>query len=161
MLKQMNENDFIISKTDLKGRITYTNKIFMEMGEYSEEELLGKPHSIIRHPDMPKSVFKLLWQMIQNGDEIFAFVLNKTKKGNDYWVFANVTPSRDENGKIIGYYSVRRMPNPKALETIIPLYAKMLKAESSGGVDAGTKILTEILYEKGLSYNELIIAIQE
>ena len=161
MLKQMSKNDFIISKTDLAGRITYTNKIFMEMGEYTEAELLGQPHSIIRHPDMPKAVFQLLWDMIQNQDEIFAFVINKTKNDNDYWVFANVTPSRDENGKTIGYYSVRRMPNPKALEIIKPLYAQMLQAERNGGISAGTKILTDLLAEKGVSYNELIIAIQE
>ena len=161
MLKEMQENDFIVSKTDLKGRITYVNKIFMEMGEYSEAELLGKPHSIIRHPDMPKAVFKLLWDMVQKKDEIFAFVINKTKNGNDYWVYANVTPSMDENGRLVGYYSVRRKPNPAALEIIKPLYAAMLKAEQGAGVDAGTKVLTDLLSEKGVSYNELIISIQE
>jgi len=161
MLKQMSKNDFIVSKTDLQGRITYSNKIFMQMGEYTEEELLGQPHSIIRHPSMPKTVFKLLWEMVQNGEEIFAYVLNKTKKGNEYWVYANVTPSLDENGKTIGYFSVRRMPNPKALERIIPLYKQMLQAEQSGGTNAGTKILTDILDEEGVSYNEFIIAIQE
>ena len=160
MLKEMKEDDFIVSKTDIKGRITYVNKIFMEMGEYKEDELLGKPHSIIRHADMPKAVFKLLWDMVQNGDEIFAYVLNKTKNGNDYWVYANVTPSKDINGKTIGYYSVRRMPNRNALEIIKPLYAQMLNAERSGGIEAGTKILTDLLDEKGVGYNELIISIQ-
>ena len=82
--------------------------------------------------------------MIQRGDEIFACVLNKTKNGNDYWVFANVTPSFDKNGKTIGYYSVRRMPNPEALAIIKPLYTQMLSAEKSGGVEAGVKILTDI-----------------
>ena len=161
MTREMQADDFIVSKTDLKGKITYVNKIFMEMAEFSEEELLGKPHSIIRHPDMPKAVFKLLWNMVQNKEEIFAFVINKTKNSNDYWVYANITPSIDENKKLIGYYSVRRRPNPKALEIIKPLYSKMLNAEKSGGVDAGTKILTDLLHEKGVSYNELIISIQE
>ena len=161
MLKQMHQNDFIVSKTDLKGRITYTNKIFMDMAGYTEEELLGKPHNIIRHPDMPKAVFKLLWDVVQAGEEIFAYVINKTKNGDAYWVYANVTPSFDINGKVIGYYSVRRMPNPKALDIIIPLYKSMVNAEKSGGVSAGTKILTDLLDEKGVSYNELIIAIQE
>lgn len=161
MLKQMSKEDFIVSKTDLKGRITYTNKIFMKMGEYKEAELLGKPHSLIRHRDMPRAVFKLLWDTVQSGEEIFAYVINQTKNNNEYWVYANVTPSRDENGKIIGYYSVRRMPNPKALDIIKPLYAKMLQAEKSGGIDAGTKVLTDLLHEKGVSYNELIISIQE
>ena len=161
MERKMQDNDFIVSKTDLKGRITYVNKIFMDMAEYKEKELLGKPHSIIRHPDMPKAVFKLLWQMVQNKEEIFAYVVNRTKNGNEYWVYANVTPSLDENGKLIGYYSVRRKPNEKALEIIKPLYAEMLKAEKSSGVDASTKMLSDILDEKGVSYNELIIDIQE
>ncbi|MFA6192607.1 MAG: PAS domain-containing protein [Sulfurimonas sp.] len=161
MLKEMQENDFIVSKTDLKGRITYTNKIFMQMAEYKEEELLGKPHSIIRHPDMPKAVFKLLWERVSKKEEIFAYVINKTKNGNGYWVFAYVTASLDEKGNLIGYYSVRRKPSAKALEIIKPLYAKMLETEKRSGVEASTKILTDILTEKGVSYDELIISIQE
>lgn len=161
MLIEMQKNDFIVSKTDLKGRITYVNKIFMKMAEYTEEELLGKPHNIIRHHDMPKAVFKLLWDQISKKEEIFAYVINKTKKGNAYWVYANVTASLDENGNIIGYYSVRRRPNPKALEVIKPLYAKMVEAEKTGGMEASTKILTDLLTEKGVSYDELIISIQE
>ena len=160
MLKNMKDEDFIVSKTDLKGRITYVNKIFMEISEYSESELLGKPHNIIRHPDMPKAVFKLLWNMIQNGEEIFAYVLNKTKNNDDYWVYANVTPSYDVNGKIIGYYSVRRKPRTGSLEIIKPLYAQMLSAEKTGGVNAGMELLNNLLHEKGVSYNELIIDIQ-
>ena len=161
MERKMNENDFIVSKTDLKGNITYCNRIFMDMAEYTEEELLGKPHNIIRHKDMPKAVFKLLWTRIQNKEEVFAFVLNKTKNNNEYWVFANVTASLDVRGRIIGYYSVRRKPNPKAIEIMKPLYAQMLQAERSGGITASTKLLTDVLEKKGMSYDELIIAIQE
>jgi len=160
MIIEMKPNDFIVSKTDTKGRLTYVNQIFMTMAGYTEEELLGKPHNIIRHPDMPKAVFKLLWDMIQNKEEIFAYVINKTKKGDAYWVYANVTPSYNERGNIIGYYSVRRKPNEKALALIKPLYAQMIQAEKSG-VNAGTKLLTDILNEKGVGYNEFIIAIQE
>jgi PAS domain S-box-containing protein len=160
MLKQMQPNDFIVSKTDTSGRITYVNKIFMEIGEYTEKELLGKPHSIIRHHDMPKAVFKLLWDYVKKGDEIFAYVINKTKNGNEYWVYANVTPSYDLSGNIVGFYSVRRMPNPAALEKIKPLYQSMISAERSGGVTAGTKILTDLLNEQGASYNEFIISLQ-
>lgn len=160
MRKELKENDFIVSKTDLKGKITYTNKIFMEMAEYTEAELLGKPHNIVRHKKMPKAVFKLLWDTIQANEEIFAYVLNKTKNSNEYWVYANVTPSKDEKGNTIGYYSVRRKPNPKALEIIEPLYARMLEAEQHSGIQGGTKILEELLHEKGVGYNELIISIQ-
>ena len=161
MERKMNDNDFIVSKTDLKGKITYCNRIFMDMAEYEEEELLGQPHNIIRHPDMPKAVFKLLWDRVQNKEEVFAYVVNKTKNNNEYWVFANVTASLDVRGNIIGYYSVRRKPNPKAIEIIKPIYAKMLQAEKSSGVEASLKILTDLLEEKGMSYDELIIAIQE
>jgi PAS domain S-box-containing protein len=161
MERKMDENDFIVSKTDLKGKISYCNRIFMEMAEYSEAELLGAPHSIIRHPEMPKAVFKLLWDRIGKKEEVFAYVLNRTKNKNEYWVFANVTASLDVRGNIIGYYSVRRKPNEKAIAIIKPLYATMLEAEKRGGVEASMKILTDLLAEKGMSYDELIIAIQE
>lgn len=160
MLKEMRENDFIVSKTDLKGRIIYCNKIFMDMAEYTEEELLGKPHSIIRHSFMPKAVFRYLWEKIPKKEEVFAFVLNKTKNGNDYWVYANITATLDERGNIVDYYSVRRRPNPKALEVIIPVYQKMLEVEKNSGVDASFKVLTDILKDKGVSYDELIISLQ-
>lgn len=160
MTKEMKEEDFIVSKTDLKGKITYCNRIFMDMSEYNEKELLGKPHNIIRHPDMPKAVFKYLWDVIPTKKEVFAFVINKTKLGNDYWVYANITASLDENGKVIGYYSVRRKPSKAALEIIKPLYAKMLEVEKSNGVEASFQILLDILNDKGVSYDEFIISIQ-
>jgi len=160
MLKEMKDEDFIVSKTDLKGRIVYCNQIFMDMAEYTEEELLGKPHSIIRHPDMPKAVFRHLWNVIPTKQEIFAFVINKTKNNNDYWVYANVTATVDIKGNIVDYYSVRRKPNPKALAVIIPLYKKMLEVEKSSGVDASFKVLTDILADKGVSYDELVISLQ-
>ena len=160
MIKEMKANDFIVSKTDLKGKITYVNRIFMEMGEYSEEELLGKPHSIIRHSDMPKAVFKYLWDTIPTKQEVFAYVLNRTKNGNDYWVYANITASLDNNGNIIGYYSVRRKPNPTALEIIKPLYAKMLEVEKRTSVEASFQVLVDVLTDKGVGYDELIISIQ-
>lgn len=161
MLLEMKEDDFIVSKTDTKSRLTYVNEIFMTMAEYTEEELLGKPHNIVRHPDMPKTVFKLLWDRIQNKEEIFAYVINKTKNGNAYWVFANVTASVDERGNIIGYYSARRKPSSSALELIIPLYKKMIDAERSGGIAAGEKVLNDLLHKEGVSYDEFVISIQQ
>ena len=131
--KKMKEGDFIVSKTDTKGIITYGNEIFIEMSEYSEEELLGAPHSIIRHPDMPRVVFKLLWDTITQGKEIFAYVKNLAKSGSYYWVYTNVTPSYDTHGKIIGYYSVRRKPNEAVIPTIEGLYQQMLEKEAAGG----------------------------
>ena len=161
MLRELQPDDFIVSKTDTKGRITYVNRIFMDLAEYTEAELLGKPHNIVRHPKMPRVIFKLLWERIQNKQEIFAYVINKTKNNNEYWVIANVTASLDDHGNIVGYYSVRRKPNPKALEIIEPLYAKMLEAEKSGGMDASMKILEDTLKKEGTSYDEFIISIQQ
>ena len=146
---------FLVSKTDLKGHITYCNPPFIEITGYSEQELLGKPHNIIRHPDMPRIIFKLLWEYIQQKKEIFAYVKNMGKDGGYYWVYANVTASLDERNNIIGYYSVRRKPNPKALEVIIPLYEKLLSLEKSGGMKASEKYLEELLKEKGVCYDQL------
>lgn len=158
--KVMKQDDFIISKTDTKGKITYCNEIFMDMAMMSETELLGKPHSIVRHPDMPKVVFKLLWEKVTSGNEIFAYVKNLSKDGSFYWVFANVTASYDDSHKIIGYYSVRIKPNEKALQVIKPLYQKLLSLESSGGIKSSQDYLNDLLHEKGVSYDEFIITIQ-
>jgi PAS domain S-box-containing protein len=89
------DNEFIISKTDTKGKITYGNRPFNDYSGFSENELLGVQHNIVRHPDMPRAVFKLLWDEVQTGREVFAFVKNLSKDGSFYWVFANVTPSFD------------------------------------------------------------------
>jgi len=145
---------FLSSKTDIKGHITYCNPPFIELSGFSEQELLGKPHNIVRHPDMPKIIFKLLWETIQNKEEIFAYVKNMSKDGGFYWVYANVTASLDTRGNIIGYYSVRRKPNQKALEIINPLYEKLLSLEKSGGMEASRVYLEELLQEKGVSYDE-------
>ena len=161
MVRELSENDFIVSKTDTKGRLTYVNKIFIDLAEYPEEQLLGKPHNIVRHPDMPKAIFKLLWDRVQAKEEIFAFVVNKTKNNNSYWVYANVTPSLDERGNIVGYYSVRRKPNAQALSIIKSLYEKMLQAEKSGGIASGMKVLTDLLHQEGVNYDEYIISLQK
>ena len=103
------DDDIIVSKTDLKGRITYANQIFLEIAGYTEKEVLGQPHSMIRHPGMPRCVFKLLWQTIEAGHEIFAYVVNRAKNGDHYWVYAHVTPSFDSTGKIVCCSSCRML----------------------------------------------------
>ncbi|OIR19659.1 aerotaxis receptor [mine drainage metagenome] len=159
----MREDDFIVSMTDSKGIITYGNRIFIEFSGYSEAELLGSQHNIIRHPDMPRGVFKLLWDKIQNREECFAYVKNMSKDGGFYWVFTNVTPVFDQAGNITGYFSVRRKPKQSGVQTVSGLYAAMLEAEKKAGpanaIAASTKILVDLLKEKGLSYEELVLAI--
>jgi PAS domain S-box-containing protein len=160
----MRENDFIVSKTDLTGKITYANRIFQEFAGYSEEQLLGVQHNIIRHPDMPRAVFNLLWDTIKEGKEIFAFVKNLTSDGSFYWVFANVTPDYDANGKIVGYLSVRRKPRAEALPVISDVYRQMLEIEKKAGAKdamaASTQFLLDLLNEKGTTYEELVLTLQ-
>jgi len=156
---KLNDNDFIVSKTDIKGKITYCNEIFMDIAAYSEKELLGSNHNIIRHPDMPKVAFKLAWDLISKGDEFFGFVKNMTKNGDFYWVFTNITADYID-GKIVGYTSVRRKPNSNAIKTIIPIYKKLVEIEQNGGMKESGSFLFKFLEEKGLSYDELILSLQ-
>jgi PAS domain S-box-containing protein len=159
----MRDDDFIVSMTDIKGRITYGNRIFIEFSGYSEHELIGSQHNIVRHPDMPRAVFNLLWTKIQNKEECFAYVKNMSKDGGFYWVFTNVTPTFDLVGNITGYFSVRRKPKLSGIDIVTPLYAAMLEAEKTAGpanaIAASTKILVDVLKDKGLSYDELVLAI--
>lgn len=160
----LGEDDFIVSKTDLKGVITYGNRIFIEISGYSEPELLGSPHSILRHPDMPRAIFKLLWDTIQAKGEICAYVKNLAKDGSFYWVFANITPSFDRHGNLIGYYSVRRKPRPEAVQTMAGLYRAMLEAErlagdGQAGMKASTALLHQTLAQKDMSYEEFVFGL--
>ena len=157
---KLNENDFIVSKTNDKGIITYCNEIFMEMAGYGEHELLDKNHNIIRHPDMPKAAFKLCWDLISAGKEFFGFVKNLRKDGAYYWVFANITPDYDERGKVIGYTSIRRKPNQTAIDAITPIYKEMIMIEKNQGVAASTQYLLDFLNENSVSYDNLILSLQ-
>lgn len=157
----LKEEDFIISKTDLKSKILYGNRIFIKISGYSEKELLGKPHNILRHPDMPRCAFKILYDHIQNGKEWFGFVKNLRKNGGYYWVFANISPTYDSNGNMIGYYSVRRKPRDGFKSIIEPLYQQLLNIESTGGMNASLKAVEELLNKHSMNFNELMLKIQK
>jgi PAS domain S-box-containing protein len=155
----------IVSKTDPRGIITYANQTFIEVAGYNELELLGKPHNIIRHPDMPRCVFKLLWDEIQAGREIFAYVVNRCKNGDHYWVLAHVTPDfHPKTGEIIGYHSSRRVPSRRAIDAIVPLYEALLEEEAKhkskvSGMHAGTELLLKTLGDAGVSYGEFVFSL--
>ncbi|WP_370278990.1 PAS domain-containing protein [Pontibacterium sp.] len=159
----MIEGDFIVSKTDASGRITYCNEIFIQFSGYSEEELLGTQHNIVRHPDMPRGVFHFLWTTIKEGRECFAYVKNMAKDGSFYWVFANVTPDNGPDGRPVGYFSVRRKPRPEAVAIMSALYAELLAEEQRVGprdaIDASLSLLTSKLNQLNLSYDEFILSI--
>lgn len=123
--RRFGAEEILVSKTDLKGHIEYVNDVFLRVCAYPAQELLGSPHNLIRHPDMPGGIYLLLWQTIQSGREVFAYLDNLAKDGCHYWVIAHVTPTFDAAGAIVGYHSNRRAPNRDALDEITGLYRHM------------------------------------
>lgn len=155
---KMKETDLIVSKTDTKGHITYCNDAFMEYSGIYEEELLGKPHSIIRHPDMPRGIYYQLWQTIQQENEFFGFIKNLRNNGGFFWTFANITPSFSGDSELVGYFSVQRYPMPEGIDFFQSLYQQMCEVETSNtqeAMDASTQILNDAIQDKG-GYNEFI-----
>lgn len=159
--RHLDDEDFIVTKTDAKGRILYANRIFIALSGYTEGELLGSQHNIIRHPDMPRSVFKLLWDHIAAGQEFMGYVKNLAKDGSHYWVLATVTPDFDAQRNIVGYTSVRRKPRPEAVQAAGDLYRAMLAAESGAGardaIAAGSAVLNQAM--NGKSYEQFVLAL--
>ncbi|GAB4358933.1 MAG: PAS domain-containing protein [Methylohalobius sp. ZOD2] len=119
----------IVSCTDLEGVITHANRSFVDMSGYTKEELIGAPHSILRHPDMPKAAFQELWATVQAGEIWQGHVKNLRKDGRYYWVKATVIPNV-RAGRVVGYTSVRRKPSRRRVEECIALYARMLEQEN-------------------------------
>lgn len=154
-------DEVIVTKTDLQGRITYANDVFCRVSAYPESEMLGSPHNMIRHPDMPRGVFRLLWQSLAERRELFAYVVNLAGDGAHYWVLAHVTPSVDGTGRVVGYHSNRRLPDPRAIRAVQPVYQRMLAEErrhasAQDAAAAGVALLHEHLDGLGSSYDEMV-----
>lgn len=122
------DGKLIVSRTDLDGKITLVNDAFVAISGYSEEELLGQPHSILRHPDMPKAAFADLWATVKVGKKWHGYVKNLCKDGGHYWVYATVVPNV-RHGQVVGYTSVRRKPSRAKIAEAIELYAKLKQGE--------------------------------
>ena len=153
--------DIIVSKTDPSGIITYANDIFCKIAEMTTKDVIGQPHNIIRHPDMPRIIFKVLWDQLKSGSEIFAYVKNMSKTGKFYWVIAHVTPSFDKNRELTGYNSTRRCPTPRDIKSISALYQTLLieemKHESpTDQLKASGKALEQVLDQRNDTYEEFI-----
>lgn len=161
--RKLREEDFIVSKTDTSGRISYCNRIFMNIAGYTERELLGQQHNIVRHPDMPQVLFHLLWTTLKEGREFFGYIKNLCKDGSYYWVFANLTPTLDPAGKVVGYYSVRRRPREQAVRLLEPIYADLLAEERRVGaklaIPASSQLLQRRLREFGSEYDRFVLKI--
>jgi len=163
--RTFHDHKIIVSKTDLKGRLTYVNRLFVEISAFpSEDALIGQPHNVIRHPDMPRAVYALLWERIQAGHEMFSYVVNLAADGAHYWVLAHITPTLDGAGQIIGYHSNRRAVTAAKVATITALYREISAAErlhdnAREAVAAGRQVLAATLAEAGMDYDEFIWSI--
>jgi len=160
---QLADDEFIVSKTDTTGRITYANRTFMKIAGYGERELLNIQHNIVRHPDMPRGAFRLLWQTLEAKQEFFGYVKNMCADGSYYWVFANVTPDYDRTGNLKGYFSVRRKPKRSAIAAIEQIYREMLQEEQRAGSknapDASIQLLQDKVKALGMTYEQFILSI--
>ena len=138
-----------MSRTDKHGIIEFANDYFVEISGYRKEELIGQPHSLIRHPDMPRIVFKVMWERIQNGKDILALVKNLAKDGRYYWVFTTFEPDRDlDSGEIFGYKAFRKAAPKDVVEIIEALYKVLLAVEKEGGMEATFAHLQAFLHAK-------------
>ena len=160
----MDSDRIIVSKTDLTGKISYASSYFLEISDYQFQDLIGKPHSVVRQPNVPRCIFKMLWELLKDGREAFAYLVNNTKNGDHYWVFAHVTPSRNEQGEITGYHSNRRKPQAKALVEIAALYERLLAVEGNAanrkvGLQQSYEMLVDILAKKGQDYDEYVLSL--
>lgn len=120
----------IVSRTDLAGIITHANDAFVELSGYAREDLIGQPHAILRHPDMPRAAFKDLWTTVAAGKKWHGYVKNLCKDGSHYWVYATAVPNV-RGGKIVGYTSVRRQPSRAKIAEITATYKEWLAKEGS------------------------------
>lgn len=163
--RRLDQDDLIVSKTDLEGKIVYGNRTFYKFAGLDESQCLGIQHNLIRHPDMPRSVFKYLWDTLKSGHELFAYVINRAANGDHYWVFAHVTPSRDTCGNTVGYHSNRRAPNRQVIdEHITPFYRSLLQIEKQApspqqGLEAARSTIEQKLAESRMSFNELMYSL--
>ena len=153
---ELDKNRYILSVTDLKGNITKVNDYFVEVCGYSKDELLGSPHNIIRHPDMPKAIFYLMWQYIQNDKNITAVVKNLAKDGRYYWVVTHFNIGRDELGRRDRYTAFRYKVPKKVIRSIEPLYRKLLQIEKDSGMKESVEYFMKHLEKKGMDYNQFI-----
>ena len=147
---------YIVSKTDTTGKIVYGNDYFTEISGYKESELIGQPHSILRHPDMPKAIFYLMWKHLKNGRNIMAVIKNLTKKGDHYWVTTDFDIKRDREGNVRHYIAYRQAAPKHVVKEIESLYKKLLEIEEDLGMKASIEYLEGYLEERNMNYDQFI-----
>ncbi len=153
----LDESKYIVSRTDEKGIIEYGNDYFVEISGYKESELIGQPHNMIRHPDMPKVIFKLMWERLAKHESIFALVKNLSKCGKYYWVITEFESKIDPlTNKVNSHRAFRKAATDKMIKEITPLYEKLLEIESQSGVEGSSKYLVGFLEDQNMTYDEYI-----
>ncbi len=146
----------LVSKTDFKGIITYVNQSFVDVSGYEEHELIGKPHNIIRHPDMPKVIFKIMWENILKGSDFHAIVKNMAKTGRYYWIITRFEIIKDDKGNVTAFLGRRKSISSEAAEKITELYTKLLNIEVACGLVASENYLMGFLDDNRTSFDDYI-----
>lgn len=152
---EITEKDMIVSTTDRKGIILYANDIFCKVAGYDRKDIIGQPHNMIRHPEMPKVIFKLLWDRVLKGEMLYAFVKNISRTGDYYWVKAYVKPVM-QNGAVVKITSYRKPLNEYAKNIIIELYSTLLDYEQTHSVEESLQFLLSYLDERDLTYDQFV-----
>ena len=146
----------LVSKTDKFGNIQYCNEAFVNVSGYEDFELVGKAHNIIRHPEMPKVIFKLLWDNLKKGTDFHAVIKNMAKTGRYYWVITQFEIQKNEDGEIINYIGRRKAVNQNTISTFEALYIKLKQIEDAVSVEASEDYLIGFLDDKKMSYAEFL-----
>ena len=149
-------DDVLISVTDPNGIITDANDIFVKISGYTKDELVGANHNLIRHPDMPRVMFDVVWDHIKGRENIMAVVKNLAKDGRYYWVITDFVTDVDADRNVTSYTAYRRSPKPGILKTIIPMYKALNAIEEFAGMDAAKHFLTDFLERRKESYDDFI-----
>ncbi|SFV56376.1 Methyl-accepting chemotaxis protein [hydrothermal vent metagenome] len=147
---------FILSKTDTKGNILSINSEFCDISGYSEKELIGKQHNILRHPNMPKAIFHLMWKYLLSGRAITVVIKNLTKSGEYYWVIADLKPRFNEKGTIVSFTSFQKFATEDIVEEIEELYETMIRIEKVHKIKNSLEYLDGFLEERKVTYDGFI-----
>ena len=157
---QWDKTKTLISETDVKGTITNVNDVFCAVSHYSAGELIGQPHNLIRHPDMPKLIFKLLWDNLKVGNNFVGVIKNLAKTGEYYWVVTDFEMRRDSMGNITHYIGRRKaVPEASINDYVAPFYESLLKMEKIGGVELSNRFFKNYLAKQGKDYIDFVISI--
>jgi len=148
--------EVVISRTDKKGNIIYCNSTFRKVNGFKGASIINQPHNIIRHPDMPKVIFHIIWKTISRGLPIQAIIKNKTKDNRYYWTMIDFKAQKDMNNNIVSYVAHGKQAPQQIIDIIEPLYKMLKEIEEEHGVDSALKYLHAYLDEQGMTYSQYL-----